>query len=92
MNNRKRYLVNAEPNRSGQSERRSNVRNVKQVAVLLPWTLVCLCGLLLAGCATARHPGPLGGVGDFIEDNPIGKFILIAALVAAGGMFSGSKK
>jgi H+/Cl- antiporter ClcA len=24
----------------------------------------------LSGCATERHPGPLGGVGDFLQDNP----------------------
>ena len=41
-----------------------------------------ICIGLLAGCATERHPGPLGGVGDFLEDTP-GATIVLALIIMA---------
>ena len=63
------------------------IGNFLKVAIL-----ACLPVLLLAGCATERHPGPLGAIGDIIEDFPAAKFILIALILGAGGIFKGGSK
>jgi hypothetical protein len=49
--------------------------------------LTLLSGLVIcaSGCGpTSRHPGPIGGVGDFLQDTPGAVFVLAVIVVAIG--------
>lgn len=39
--------------------------------------LVIILTVFLSGCATTRSPGPLGGIGDFLQDNPWAVSVLV---------------
>jgi hypothetical protein len=52
------------------------------------WAVIGLCIIsigFLGGCATVRHPGPLGEVGDLIEDYPIARYALVLIILGILG-------
>jgi hypothetical protein len=47
-------------------------QNTARVMILLSILAICV-----SGCGpTDRHPGPLGGLGDFLQDRPGAVFVL----------------
>jgi hypothetical protein len=54
--------------------------NMTRIITLLPSLAVCA-----SGCGpTTRHPGPLGGLGDFLQDTPGAVFVLALVVFAIG--------